>query len=140
MVQPYTIVSAYNGKAITQTDLSTFYANCVVWNTDAMSNLARWTLKETGDYYNITNAVSGKSIKITGKNNGDNMDLNGNDNSDNYRWKLVPITSGTYAGCYYIVSAVKNDSGEEEYAEIISDDDKKDTDGAQVRLWTKAKA
>ena len=136
----YTIVSAYNGKAITQTDLSTFYANCVVWNTDAMSDLARWTLKETGDYYNITNAVSGKSIKITGKNNGDNMDLNGNDNSDNYRWKLVPITSGTYTGCYYIVSAVKNDSGEEEYAEIISDDDKKDTDGAQVRLWTKAKS
>lgn len=41
----YTIVSAYNGKAITQTDLSTFYANCVVWNTDAMSDLARWTLK-----------------------------------------------------------------------------------------------
>ena len=136
----YTIVSAYNGKAITQTDLSTFYANCVVWNTEAMSNLARWTLKETGDYYNITNAVSGKSIKITGKNNGDNMDLNGNDNSDNYRWKLVPITSGTYAGCYYIVSAVKNDSGEEEYAEIISDDDKKNTDGAQVRLWTKSKS
>ena len=58
----YTIVSAYNGKAITQTDLSTFYANCVVWNTDAMSDLARWTLKETGDYYNITNVVSGKSI------------------------------------------------------------------------------
>ena len=136
----YTIVSAYNGKAITQTDLSTFYANCVVWNTDAMSDLARWTLKETGDYYNITNVVSGKSIKITGKNNGDNMDLNGNDNSDNYRWKLVPITSGTYSGCYYIVSAVKNDNGEEEYAEIISDDDKKDKDGAQVRLWTKAKS
>ena len=45
----------------------------------------------------------------------------------------------TYSGCYYIVSAVKNDSGEEEYAEIISDDDKKDKDGAQVRLWTKAK-
>ena len=109
----YTIVSAYNGKAITQTDLSTFYANCVVWNTDAMSDLARWTLKETGDYYNITNVVSGKSIKITGKNSGDNMDLNGNDNSDNYRWKLVPITSGTYSGCYYIVSAVKNDNGEE---------------------------
>lgn len=136
----YTIVSAYNGKAITQTDLSTFYANCVVWNTDAMSNLARWTLKETGDYYNITNVVSGKSIKITGKNSGDNMDLNGNDNSDNYRWKLVPITSGAYAGCYYIVSAVKNDNGEEEYAEIISDEDKRDTDGAQVRLWTKAKS
>ena len=136
----YTIVSAYNGKAITQTDLSTFYANCVVWNTDAMSDLARWTLKETGDYYNITNVVSGKSIKITGKNNGDNMDLNGNDNSDNYRWKLVPITSGTYSGCYYIVSAVKNDNGEEEYAEIISDDDKKNKDGAQVRLWTKAKS
>ena len=136
----YTIVSAYNGKAITQTDLSTFYANCVVWNTDAMSDLARWTLKETGDYYNITNVVSGKSIKITGKNSGDNMDLNGNDNSDNYRWKLVPITSGTYSGCYYIVSAVKNDNGEEEYAEIISDDDKKDKDGAQVRLWTKAKS
>ena len=136
----YTIVSAYNGKAITQTDLSTFYANCVVWNTDAMSDLARWTLKETGDYYNITNVVSGKSIKITGKNNGDNMDLNGNDNSDNYRWKLVPITSGKYSGCYYIVSAVKNDNGEEEYAEIISDDDKKDKDGAQVRLWTKAKS
>ena len=136
----YTIVSAYNGKAITQTDLSTFYANCVVWNTDAMSDLARWTLKETGDYYNITNVVSGKSIKITGKNNGDNMDLNGNDNSDNYRWKLVPITSGTYSGCYYIVSAVKNDNGEEEYAEIISDDDKRDKDGAQVRLWTKAKS
>lgn len=136
----YTIVSAYNGKAITQTDLSTFYANCVVWNTDAMSNLARWTLKETGDYYNITNVVSGKSIKITGKNSGDNMDLNGNDNSDNYRWELVPITSGDYAGCYYIVSAVKNDDGEEEYAEIISDEDKRDTDGAQVRLWTKAKS
>ena len=136
----YTIVSAYNGKAITQTDLSTFYANCVVWNTDAMSDLARWTLKETGDYYNITNVVSGKSIKITGKNSGDNMDLNGNDNSNNYRWKLVPITSGTYSGCYYIVSAVKNDNGEEEYAEIISDDDKKDKDGAQVRLWTKAKS
>ena len=85
----YTIVSAYNGKAITQTDLSTFYANCVVWNTDAMSDLARWTLKETGDYYNITNVVSGKSIKITGKNSGDNMDFNGNDNSNNYRWKLV---------------------------------------------------
>ena len=136
----YTIVSAYNGKAITQTDLSTFYANCVVWNTDAMSDLARWTLKETGDYYNITNVVSGKSIKITGKNSGDNMDLNGNDNSDKYRWKLVPITSGTYSGCYYIVSAVKNDNGEEEYAEIISDDDKKDKDGAQVRLWTKAKS
>ena len=136
----YTIVSAYNGKAITQTDLSTFYANCVVWNTDAMSDLARWTLKETGDYYNITNVVSGKSIKITGKNSGDNMDLNGNDNSDNYRWKLVPITSGTYSGCYYIVSAVKNDNGEEEYAEIISDDDKKNKDGAQVRLWTKAKS
>ena len=84
----YTIVSAYNGKAITQTDLSTFYANCVVWNTDAMSDLARWTLKETGDYYNITNVVSGKSIKITGKNSGDNMDLNGNDNSDKYRSQL----------------------------------------------------
>ena len=55
----YTIVSAYNGKAITQTDLSTFYANCVVWNTDAMSNLARWTLKETGDYYNITEKIMG---------------------------------------------------------------------------------
>ena len=67
----YTIVSAYNGKAITQTDLSTFYANCVVWNTDAMSDLARWTLKETGDYYNITNVVSGKSIKKK-DNNSDN--------------------------------------------------------------------
>ena len=41
----------------------------------------------------------------------------------------MPITSGTYSGCYYIVSAVKNDNGEEEYAEIISDDDKKDKDG-----------
>ena len=59
----YTIVSAYNGKAITQTDLSTFYANCVVWNTDAMSDLARWTLKETGDYYNITN-VDRKSTRL----------------------------------------------------------------------------
>ena len=136
----YTIVSAYNGKAITQTDWSTFYADCVVWNTNAMSDFARWTVKESGDYYTFTNVVTDKSIKITGKNNGDKLDLNGNDNSNNYKWKLVPITSGNYSGCFYIVSAVKNDSGEEEYAEIISDEDKRDTDGAQVRLWTKAKS
>ena len=134
----YKIVSAYNGKAITQTDWSTFYADCVVWNTDAMSDFARWKVQESGDYYTFTNAVTDKSIKITGKNNGDKLDLNGNDNSNNYKWKLVPITSGSYSGCFYIVSAVKSDSGAEEYAEIISDADKRDTDGAQVRLWTKA--
>ena len=138
--ETYRIVSAYNGKAITQTDWSTFYADCVVWNTNAMSDFARWKVRESGDYYTFTNVVTDKSIKITGKNNGDKLDLNGNDNSNNYKWKLVPITTGDYAGCFYIVSAVKNDSGEEEYAEIISDDDKRDTDGAQVRLWTKAKS
>lgn len=136
----YKIVSAYNGKAITHTDLYTFYANCVVWNTNAMSDLARWKVQESGDYYTFTNSYSGKSIKITGNSNGSNLDLNGNDNSNNYKWKLVPITSGDYAGCFYIVSAVKNSDGEEEYAEIISDEDKRDKDGAQVRLWTKAKS
>lgn len=134
----YKIVSAYNGKAITQTDLSTFYANCVVWNTDAFSDLAKWTLTERGEYYSITNIISGKSMKITGTGNGDNCDFNGYDNSNNYKWKLQPITSGEYAGCYYLVSAVKNSSGGEEYAEITSDESTKDTDGAQVRLWTKA--
>lgn len=133
----YKIVSAYNGKAITQTDLSTFYANCVVWNTDAMSDLAKWTLTERGDYYSITNIVSGKSMKITGNSNGDNCDFNGYDNSNNYKWKLVPITSGTYSGCYYIVSAVKNSDGNEEYAEIEGSDTQ-DNDGAQVGIWTKA--
>lgn len=133
----YTIVSAYNGKAITQTDLSTFYANCVVWNTNAMSDLAKWTLTERGDYYSFTNIVSEKSMKITGNNNGDNCDFNGYDNSDNYKWKLVPITSGTYAGCYYIVSAVKNNDGNEEYVEIEGSDTQ-DNDGAQVGIWTKA--
>lgn len=133
----YKIVSAYNGKAITQTDVSNYYANCVVWNTDAMSDLARWKVEESGDYYTITNVVTNKSMKTTGNNSGDTLDLNGNDGADRYKWKLVPITSGKYAGCFFIVSAVKNDNGEEEYAEIISDDDKRDLDGAQVRLWTK---
>lgn len=136
----YKIVSAYNGKAITQTDWSTFYADCVVWNTDAMSDFARWTVKASGDYYTFTNVVTNKSIKITGNSNGDKLDLNGNDNSNNYKWKLIPITQGNYAGCFYIASAVPNSDGAEEYAEIISDADKKDTDGAQVRLWTKAKS
>lgn len=136
----YKIVSAYNGKAITQTDWSTFYADCVVWNTNAMSDFARWTVNASGDYYTFTNVVTSKSIKITGKNNGDKLDLNGNDNTNNYKWKLVPITSGDYAGCFYIVSAVQNGSGEDVYAEIISDENKRDTDGAQVRLWTKAKS
>lgn len=134
----YKIVSAYNGKAITQTDLSTFYANCVVWNTDAFSDLGKWTLTERGDYYSITNVFSGKSMKITGNSNGSNCDFNGYDNSDNYKWKLQPITSGEYAGCYYLISAVKNSNGNEEYAEITSDEATKDSDGAQVRLWTKA--
>lgn len=133
----YKIVSAYNGKAITQTDVSNYYANCVVWNTDAMSDLARWKVEASGDYYTITNVVTDKSIKTTGNNSGDTLDLNGNDGADRYKWKLVPITSGEYAGCFFIVSAVLNDNGEEEYAEIISDDDQRDTDGAQVRLWTK---
>ena len=136
----YKIVSAYNGKAITQTDWSTFYADCVVWNTDAMSDFARWTVKASGDYYTFTNVVTNKSIKITGNSNGDKLDLNGNDNTNNYKWKLIPITQGDYAGCFYIASAVPNSGGAEEYAEIISDADKKDTDGAQVRLWTKAKS
>ena len=133
----YKIVSAYNGKAITQTDVSDYWADCVVWNTDAMSDLARWRVEESGDYYTITNIVTNKSIKTTGNSNGDKLDLNGNDNADRYKWKIVPITSGEYAGCFFIVSAVKNDNGEEEYAEIISDEDKRDKDGAQVRLWTK---
>lgn len=133
----YKIVSAYNGKAITQTDVSNYYANCVVWNTDAMSDLARWKVEESGDYYTITNVVTNKSMKTTGNNSGDTLDLNGNDGAYRYKWKLVPITSGKYEGCFFIVSAVKNDNGEEEYAEIISDDDKRDKDGAQVRLWTK---
>lgn len=137
----YKIVSAYNGKAITQTDLSSFFADCVVWNTKVMSDVARWKVNESGDYYTLTNAYSGKSMKLDGgSKNGNNIDLNGNDNSSSYKWKLVPITSGTYEGCFYIVSAVKNESGEEEYAEIIGDEDKKDTDGATVRQWTKAKA
>ena len=114
----YKIVSAYNGKAITQTDVSNYYANCVVWNTDAMSDLARWKVEEVGDYYTITNIVTDKTIKPYGFNNGDKLDLNGNDGSDMYQWKLVPITSGPYEGCFYMVSAVKNDNGEEEYAEI----------------------
>ena len=121
--ETYRIVSAYNGKAITDTDLYTFYSDCVVWTTSAMSDLARWRVKESGDYYTFTNIGSGKSIKITGNSNGDNVDLNGNDNSNNYKWRLIPITSGDYAGCFYIASSVKNSDGKEEYAEIISDED-----------------
>lgn len=131
----YKIVSAYNGKAITQTDWSTFYADCVVWNTDAMSDFARWTVKSTGSYYTFTNVVTSKSIKITGSNTGDKLDLNGNDNSNNYKWKLEPITEGTYAGCFYIVSAVQN-NGVDEYAEIK--EASKDSDGAQVVLGLKS--
>ena len=41
----YTIVSAYNGKAITQTDLSTFYANCVVWNTECNERFGKMDIK-----------------------------------------------------------------------------------------------
>lgn len=134
--ETYTIVSAYNGKAITQTDLSTFYANCVVWNTNAMSDLARWKVEERGEYYSFTNIVSGKSMKICGTSNGSTTDFNGYDNSNNYKWKLVPITSGIYAGCYYIVSAVKNADGAEIYAEVTNADGNTN-DGTQVRLWTK---
>lgn len=135
----YTIVSAYNGKAITDTDLYNNFSDCKVWNTSAMSNLARWKVKESGEYYTFTNVGSGKSIKIDGDSkNGSNVDLNGNDNSDRYRWRLIPITSGKYAGSFYIASAIKNENGQEEYAEIISDEDKRDNDGATVRLWTKA--
>ena len=133
----YKIVSAYNGKAITQTDVSDYWADCVVWNTDAMSDLARWRVEESGDYYTITNIVTNKTMKTTGTNRGDKLDLNSNDNADRYKWKLEPITSGEYAGCFYIISAVRDSNGEEEYAEIISDDDKRDKDGAQVRQWTK---
>ena len=135
----YVIQSVYNQKAITQTDVSNYYADCVVWNTDALSDLARFNVKKEGEYYTFTNTVTDKTMKITGKSNGDKLDFNGNDGTDIYKWKLVPITEGKYEGCYYIVSAVKNDNGEEECAEIISDDDKRDNDGAQVRLWTKAK-
>lgn len=131
----YKIVSAYNGKAITQTDVSNYYADCVVWNTDAMSDLARWKVEESGDYYTIKNVVTGKAIKTYGNNSGDKLDLNSDDGADRYKWKLVPITSGQYAGCFFLVSAVKNDYGEEEYAEIHPD--MADADGAQVRLWTK---
>ncbi|MBQ9886136.1 MAG: carbohydrate-binding protein [Lachnospiraceae bacterium] len=134
----YTIVSAFNGKAITQTDLSTFYANCVVWNTNALSDLAKWRLDERNEYYSVTNIVSGKSMKITGNNDGNNCDFNGYDNSNNYKWRLVPITSGEYSGCYYIVSAVKNDNGQDEYLEVTSDSNSNTNDGAQVRIWTKA--
>lgn len=95
-----------------------------------MSDFARWTVKASGDYYTFTNVVTNKSIKITGNSNGDKLDLNGNDNTNNYKWKLIPITQGDYAGCFYIASAVPNSGGAEEYAEIISDADKKDTDGA----------
>lgn len=136
----YVIQSVYNQKAITQTDVSNYYADCVVWNTDALSDLARFNVKKEGEYYTFTNTVTDKTMKITGKSNGDKLDFNGNDGTDIYKWKLVPITEGKYEGCYYIVSAVKNDNGEEECAEIISDDDKRDKDGAQVRLWTKAKS
>jgi hypothetical protein len=134
----YIIESAYNGKAITQTDMSNYYANCVVWNQNSLSDFARFEVKKSGEYYTITNVVSNKTMKICGHNNADTVDFNGNDGQDIYKWKLVPITGGTYDGCYHIVSAVKNDDGNEEYAEIISDDDKRDKDGAQVRLWTKA--
>lgn len=138
----YKIVSAYNGKTIIDKDLYENYTDCVVWNANAMSDLAKWTVKESGDYYTFVNIVSKKGIKVDGDSkNGGNVDLNnGNDNSDRYKWKLVPITSGKYAGCFYIVSAMKNEEGQEEYAEIISDDDKRDQDGATIRLWTKAKS
>ena len=134
----YIIESAYNGKAITQTDMSNYYANCVVWNQDSLSDFARFEIKKSGDYYTITNIVSNKTMKICGHNNADTCDFNGNDGQNIYKWRLEPITEGTYAGCYHIISAVKNDNGEDEYAEIISDDDKRDKDGAQVRLWTRA--
>ena len=133
----YKIVSAYNGKAITQTNVSDYWADCVVWNTDAMSDLARWKVEESGTYYTITNIVTNKTMKTTGTERGDKLDLNSNDGADRYKWNIVPITSGDYAGCFFIVSAEKNSDGEEMYAEIISDDDKRDEDGAQVRLWTK---
>ena len=89
----YTIVNAYNGKALTQTDMSSFWANAVVWNTNAMSDLARWTLTERGEYYSMTNSYSGKSMKICGITTGSNCDFNGYDNSNDYKWKLVRINS-----------------------------------------------
>lgn len=133
----YTIVNAYNGKALTQTDMSTFWANAVVWNTNAMSDLARWTLTERGEYYSMTNPVSGKSMKICGTTAGSTCDFNGYDNSNNYKWKLVRINSGTYAGCYYIVAANKTSGGEELYAEVKQADNDS-ADGAQVALNTKS--
>ncbi|MCR5737533.1 MAG: carbohydrate-binding protein [Eubacterium sp.] len=132
----YTIVNVYNGKALTQTDMSTFWANAVVWNTNAMSDLARWTLTERGEYYSMTNSYSGKSMKICGITTGSNCDFNGYDNSNDYKWKLVRINSGNYAGCYYIVSSRKTSGGEELYAEVKQADNDS-SDGAQVALNTK---
>lgn len=103
----YKIVSAYNGKAITQTNVSDYWADCVVWNTDAMSDLARWKVEESGTYYTITNIVTNKTMKTTGTERGDKLDLNSNDGADRYKWNIVPITSGDYAGCFFIVSAEK---------------------------------
>lgn len=136
----YKIVSAYNGKAITQTDVSTFWANCVVWNTDAYSDLSTFTFTERDQYYSMTNYVSGKSMKITGNSSGNNCDFNGYDNSNNYKWTLLPITSGAYAGCYYIVSAIKDGNGADLYAEVTDDSSTNTSDGAQVRLYTKSTA
>jgi len=133
----YTIVSAYNGKALTQTDMSTFWANAVVWNTNAMSDLARWTLTERGEFYSMTNVVSGKSMKICGTTAGSNCDFNGYDNSNDYKWKIVPITSGTYAGCFYIVSSRKTNDNQELYVEVREANNDRN-DGAQVGLYTKA--
>lgn len=131
----YQIVSAYNGKALTYTDLSTFWCNAVVWNNDTQSDLAKWTLTERGEFYSITNIVSGKSMKICGTSNGSNCDFNGYDNSNDYKWTLEPITSGTYAGCYYICSSRLDGSGNKLYVEITSDSATMNNDGAQVRLW-----
>ena len=133
----YTIVSAYNGKALTQTDMSTFWADAVVWNTNAMSDLARWKLTERGEFYSITNCVSDKSMKICGTNPGDKCDYNGYDNSNNYKWKIVPITSGTYNGCFYIVSANKTGDNRELYAQI-KEGNNDNNDGASVGLGTKS--
>ncbi len=133
----YTIVNVYNGKALTQTDMSTFYANAVVWNTSAISNLSRWKLTERDSYYSFTNIGSDKSMKICGTSAGSTCDFNGYDNSNNYKWALEPITSGTYSGCFYIRSAVKSSNGQDLYAEVKQADND-NSDGAQVALNTKA--
>ena len=133
----YTLVNVFNGKALTQTNVETFWANAVVWNTDTLSDLARWKLTERDSYYSITNAYSGKSMKICGTDNGNNCDFNGYDNSPNYKWALEPITSGTYAGCYYIRSAVNGSNGSPIYCQVTSDSGSYYNDGAQVNLNNK---